>query len=104
MYKFIYIYIHLFYEFILYKYISSIVHEGYFHGHDTLPLHDKTCSAIDEQTENGPRKTPPTTHSNMRRRKRSEVKSENLNTTHAKSCLHRGMWNGQRYGRTLHMF
>ncbi len=24
----------------------------------------------------------------------SEVKSENLNTIHAKNCLHRGMWNG----------
>ncbi len=34
--------------------------------------------------------------------KGSEVKSENLNTTHAKSCLHRGMWNGQRYGRSQH--
>ncbi len=33
--------------------------------------------------------------------KGSEVKSENLNTTHAKSCLHRGMWNGQRYDRSL---
>jgi hypothetical protein len=22
-----------------------------YHGHDTLPLHGKTCSAIDEQTE-----------------------------------------------------
>ncbi len=28
------------------------------------------------------------------KKKGSEVKSENLNTTHAKSCLHRGMWNG----------
>jgi hypothetical protein len=35
--------------------------------------------------------------------KGSEVKSENLDTTHAKSCLHRGMWNGQRYNRTLRM-
>ncbi len=26
--------------------------------------------------------------------KGSEVKSENLNTTHAKSCIHRGVWNG----------
>jgi hypothetical protein len=46
--------------------MSSIVHKGYFHGHDTLPLHGKTCSATDEQTENGSRKTPPTTHSNVR--------------------------------------
>ncbi len=34
--------------------------------------------------------------------KGSEVKSENLNTTHAKSCLHWGMWNGQWYDRFLH--
>ena len=27
-----------------------------FNGHDTLLLHGKTCSAIDEQTENGSRK------------------------------------------------
>jgi hypothetical protein len=27
-------------------------------------------------------------------KKGSEVKSENLNTTHAKSCSHRSMWNG----------
>ncbi len=32
-----------------------------------------------------------------------EVKSENLNTTHAKSCLHRGIWNGQQYNRSLCM-
>ncbi len=82
---------------------SSIVHKGYFHGHNTLPLHGKTHSAIDEQTENGSRKTPPTTHLNVRWRKGSEVKSENLNTTHAKSCLHRGMWNGQQYNRSLRM-
>ncbi len=31
-----------------------------------------------------------------------EVKSENLKTTHAKSCLHMGMWNGQQYDRSLH--
>jgi hypothetical protein len=30
---------------------SSIVHKGYFHGHDTLPFHGKTHSAIDKQTE-----------------------------------------------------
>ncbi len=34
--------------------------------------------------------------------KGSEVKSENLNTTHARNCLHRGMWNGQQYNRSLH--
>jgi hypothetical protein len=31
----------------------------------------------------------------------SEVKSGNLSTTHAMSCLHRGMWNGQQYNRSL---
>ncbi len=54
---------------------SSIVHKGYFHGHATLPLHGKTCSAIDEQTENGSRKTPPTTHLNVRWRKRIRGKN-----------------------------
>ncbi len=34
--------------------------------------------------------------------KGSEVTSDNLNTTHAKSCFHRGMWNGQQYTRPLH--
>jgi hypothetical protein len=33
---------------------------------------------MNEQTENESRKTPPTTHSNVRWRKGSEVKSENL--------------------------
>jgi hypothetical protein len=71
------------------------IHKNYFCGHNTLPLHGKTHSAIDEQTETGPKKTPPTTHLNVRwRKKGSEVKSENLNTLHAKNCLHRGMWNG----------
>jgi hypothetical protein len=37
------------------------IHISYVHGHNTLPLHGKTPSAIDEQTENGPKKTPPTT-------------------------------------------
>jgi hypothetical protein len=46
------------------------IHRSYFRGHDTLPLHGKTRSAKDEQTETGPRKTPPTTHSNVRWRKR----------------------------------
>ncbi len=31
--------------------------------YDTLPFHGKTRSTIDEQTKNGSRKTPPTTHS-----------------------------------------
>ncbi len=52
------------------NYIFLIFHKGYFHGHDTLPLHGKTPSAIDEQTETGPRKTLLTTHSNVRWRKR----------------------------------
>ncbi len=42
------------------------IHISYFRGHNTLPLHGKTCSAIDEQTETRPKKTPPTTHSNVR--------------------------------------
>ena len=46
------------------------IHISYFHGYDTLPLHGKTRSAIDEQTETGPKKTPPTTHSNVRWRKK----------------------------------
>jgi hypothetical protein len=86
LYRFAYVnsynlWIHIFFEFInvnsynLWIHIiqiifSSIVHKGYFHGHDTLPLHGETRSAIDEQTETGPRKTPPTTHSNVRWRKR----------------------------------
>ncbi len=39
---------------------------------DTLPLHGKTHSAIDEQTETGPKKTPPTTHLNVRLRKKDQ--------------------------------
>ena len=68
------------------------IHISYFHGHDTLPLHGKTHSAIDQQNETGPKKISPTTHLNVRWRKRgSEVESENLDTIHAKNCLHRGM-------------
>jgi hypothetical protein len=48
------------------------IHIRHFHGHDTLPLHGKICSAIDEQTETGPKKTPPTTHSNVRWRKKDQ--------------------------------
>jgi hypothetical protein len=48
------------------------IHKSYFHGHDTLPLHGETPSAIDEQTETGPKKTPPTTHSNVRWRKKDQ--------------------------------
>ncbi len=54
------------------------IHISYFRGHNTLPLHGKTCSAIDEQTENGPKKTPPTTHLNVRWRKKDPNKC-NLN-------------------------
>jgi hypothetical protein len=48
------------------------IHISFFHGHDTLPLHGKTCSAIDEQTETGPKKTPPTTHLNAGWRKKDQ--------------------------------
>jgi hypothetical protein len=48
------------------------IHISYLRGNDTLPLHGKTCSAIDEQTETGPKKTPPTTHSNVRWRKKDQ--------------------------------
>jgi hypothetical protein len=48
------------------------IHISYFRGHDTLSLHGKTRSAIDEQTETGPKKTPPITHSNMRWRKKNQ--------------------------------
>jgi hypothetical protein len=34
-------------------------HRSYFNGHDTLPLHGETRSAIDEQTETGPKKLHP---------------------------------------------
>jgi hypothetical protein len=46
------------------------IHISYFHGYNTFSLHGKTRSAIDEQTETGPKKTPPTTCSNVRLRKR----------------------------------
>ncbi len=54
-----------------YHIISTVlrIHISYFHGHNTLPLYGKTHSAIDEQIETGPKKTPPTTHSNVRWRK-----------------------------------
>jgi hypothetical protein len=48
------------------------IYISYFRGHDTLPLHGKTCSVIDEQTETGPKKTPPTTHSNVMWRKQDQ--------------------------------
>jgi hypothetical protein len=31
------------------------IHKGYYHGHDTLPLHGETCSAIDEQKKLDPK-------------------------------------------------
>jgi hypothetical protein len=42
------------------------IHISYFCGYDTLLLHGETHSAIDEQTETGPQKTPPTIYSNVR--------------------------------------
>jgi hypothetical protein len=48
------------------------MHKSYFHGHDTLSLHGETRSAIDEQTETGPKKTPPTTDLNVRWRKKDQ--------------------------------
>ncbi len=48
------------------------IHISYFRVHDTLPLHGETCSAIDEQTVTGPKKTPPTTQSNVRWRKKDQ--------------------------------
>jgi hypothetical protein len=64
-------YMHFEYMYLRYHIFVLIlcIHISYFHGHDTLPLHGKTRSAIDEQTEPGSRKTPPTTHSNVRWRK-----------------------------------
>ncbi len=84
------LWIHMFFEFInvnsynlwiliIWIILSFIVHKGYFHGQNTLPLHCKTCSAIDEQTENGSRKTPPTTHLNVRWRKM--IRGKNLKTS-----------------------
>jgi hypothetical protein len=48
------------------------IHISYFCGHDTLLLHGETCFTIDEQTETGPKKTPPTTHLNVRWRKKDQ--------------------------------
>ncbi len=48
------------------------IHISYFRGHNTLPLHGKTHSAIDEQKETGPKKTPPTTQLNVRWRKKDQ--------------------------------
>ncbi len=48
------------------------IHISYSRGHDTLPLQGKTCIAIDEQTETGPKKIPPTTHLNVRWRKKDQ--------------------------------
>ncbi len=58
---------------IQYIYLNILrIHISYFCGHNTLPLHVKTCSAIDEQTETGPKKTSPTTHLNVRWRKKDQ--------------------------------
>ncbi len=50
--------------------VILLIHKGYFHEHNTLPRHGETRSAIDEQIETGFKKTPPTTHSNVRWRKK----------------------------------
>ncbi len=56
-------------------YVSIIAQKGFIHGHDTLSLHGKNHSAIDEQTETGSKRTPPTTCINcVVEKKRSEVK------------------------------
>jgi hypothetical protein len=48
------------------------IHISYFHGNDSLPLHGKTCSAIYEQAETGPKNSSPTTHLNARWRKKDQ--------------------------------
>jgi hypothetical protein len=53
-------------RYLIFVILALCIHKSYFHGHDTLPLHGGTCSAIDEQTKTGLKKTPPTTHSNVR--------------------------------------
>jgi hypothetical protein len=73
------------------------IHISYFHGHNTLPLHGETCSTIDEQTETGSKKTPPTTHSNVRVKVKTLIQS-----------MLRIVFTGvfgivQQYNRTLHM-
>ncbi len=54
------------------------IHKGYFHGHNTLPLHGKTRSAIDEQTETGSKRLHLQLTQMWGGEKGSEVKSENL--------------------------
>ncbi len=54
------------------------IHKGYFHVHDTLPLHGETCSAIDEQTKTGSNKLHLQLTQMWGGEKRSDVKSENL--------------------------
>jgi hypothetical protein len=80
------------------------IHISYFREHDTLPLYGKTCSAIDEQTETGPKKTPLTTHSNVRWRKKDQRQKVKAST----QLMLRVVFTGacgivQQYGRTLHM-
>jgi hypothetical protein len=67
------------------------IHISHFRGHDTLPLHGKPCSAIDEQTETGPKDSTYNSLECEVDKKGSEVRSQNLDTIHAKNCLHRGM-------------
>ncbi len=54
------------------------IHKGYFNGHETLPLHGETPSAIDEQTETGSKRLHLQLTQRWRRENGSEVKSENL--------------------------
>jgi hypothetical protein len=80
------------------------IHRSYFRGHDTLPLHGVTCSAIDEQTETGPKKTPLTTHLNVRWRNKDQREKVKTST----QLMLRVVFTGacgmvQRYGRTLRM-
>ena len=80
------------------------IHISYFRGHGTLPLHGKTCSAIDEQTQTGPKKTPPTTHSNVRWRKKDQRQKVKTSTQLMLRVVFTGVCGMvQQYGRTLHM-
>ncbi len=54
------------------------IHTGYFHGHNTLPLHGKTRFAIDEQTETGSKRLSLQLTSMWGGEKRPEVRYENI--------------------------
>ncbi len=71
-------------------------------GHSSPPWWDLLCHRW--TSRNWIQQTPPTTHSNVRWRKKDQrLKVKTSNTIYAKNCLHRGMWNGQQYSRTLLM-